>query len=630
MTDYLLGIGWLISSTLICYGLGAAIRRQTASFAQNLVVGYMAYSFILAMLIVPIQLLARSFAPLVIAVVAALAAAVGLIVMRWRELWADRPKASELLKNNYFLVIVVVALMGIYLLQTDLIWNNNNTDDGYYLVKSATLAYLADPFTTVYGTGFDNTATQFDPYQLSSIQAEMSVYIYLLGIDPVFFMRGVLNVFHYLLVAASVSWFAEVIFTSTDLKTRPSWPQYSTAILLLFAFEFRTIETWNIVAAQDLWHFNSAIWYGGSIVRVVGFLWILTPFLQSRRIGVREIATVSAISIVLISKAAAAIPLILVAGIGYLLAFALSAHRYKWRSIAILGGVLLGVGLALPGRSDIAFLIGKVMLSNVTSPVLWSSALLLLAAVWLFPTLPIRRMFVVLATSVGMMIVPEVNDIFETASAYVFVALRTQASTFYLLMILGFIGAQLLLAKYARNVFLALQVFLAAILGFGAVASTIPVYGNPIHTLRVMKEYPLLMPTDTVELSKRLETMAQGKTLDAIVPEFITLHQRRHYVASVVRTYAPHVRSISALTRFGPTSLADYPEWGLSQQAVYDRFIADPTALTHQAFAQILETYPIDVVVVPHEGYDEFAGKDGFAFVGRVGVYHIYARAGTR
>lgn len=60
MTDYLLGIGWLIFSTLICYGLGAAIRRQTASFAQNLVVGYMAYSFILAMLIVPIQLLARS------------------------------------------------------------------------------------------------------------------------------------------------------------------------------------------------------------------------------------------------------------------------------------------------------------------------------------------------------------------------------------------------------------------------------------------------------------------------------------------------------------------------------------------------------------------------------------------
>lgn len=85
---------------------------------------------------------------------------------------------------------------------------------------------------------------------------------------------------------------------------------------------------------------------------------------------------------------------------------------------------------------------------------LWSSAVLVLAAVWLFPTAVIRRMFVVLATSVGMMIVPEVNDIFETAAAYVFVALRTQTSTFYLLMILEAIGAQLLLLKYARATFL--------------------------------------------------------------------------------------------------------------------------------------------------------------------------------
>lgn len=317
MTDYLLGIGWLIFSTLICYGLGAAIRRQTASFAQNLVVGYLAYSFILAMLIVPIQLLARSFAPLVIAVVAA-----------GRRGWTDRDavagtvggssEGQRAAQKQLFLVIVVVALMGIYLLQTDLIWNNNNTDDGYYLVKSATLAYLADPFTPLYGTS-STTHLQFGPIQTSSIQAEMSVYIYLLGIDPVFFMRGVLNVFHYLLVAASVSVrrgnlhihrsenaaFLATVFGGSRFCCLPSVSHGKRGTLLrpriygTLTARYGTGEAScerRIPLDSHAFHCNR-----GELVCV-------------------GLTTVSAISVVLISKAAAAIPLILVAGIGYLLA----------------------------------------------------------------------------------------------------------------------------------------------------------------------------------------------------------------------------------------------------------------------------------------------------------------------
>ncbi|WP_255315678.1 DUF6077 domain-containing protein [Trueperella pecoris] len=623
--SYLLGGAWLVLFTAFFYGFGAAIRRQAAPFVQNLVVGYIAYSFMLAVLIVPMQFLGTSFVPVVMAVVAVFSLAVVFTLARWRSL-DRRPQATAFLRDNYFLVIVVVALMGIYALQTDLIWNNNNTDDGFYLVKSATLPYLADPFNTVYGTGFADTSTEFNSYLLSTIQAEMAVYIKLLGIDPVFFMRGVLNVFNYLLVAASISWFAKAIFDSTDVKVRSSWPQYSASILLLLAFEFRTMETWNIVAAQDLWHVNSAMWYGGTIVRVVGILWLVTPFLQSRRIGIREIGMAGVVSVVLVSKAAAAIPLIIVAGVGYLLAFALTAHRYVWRGVLGLLALLLVAGVVLPGHSEIAFLIGRVMLANVASPALWASLALVALAAIAFRTRSILRMVIVLATVLAMMITPEVNDVFESASTLDFVAMRTQTSAFYTLIIFGFVSLVLLVAAFAPRPLVPLQFTIAVALGVGAVASTIPVYGSPMRTWNLMKEYPLLMPTDTADLSKKLEMMADGQPLDAIVPEYIMLHERRHYVASVLRTYAPHVRSISALTRFGPTDAAGYPQWGLGQQSAYDKFVTDPSPASHEAFAEILAAYPIDIVVFPHDGFEQFARRDGFELVERVGVYRVYER----
>ncbi|QTG75099.1 hypothetical protein [Trueperella pecoris] len=628
MMSYVLGAFVLAVFTTLFYGFGAALRKDAGGFAANLVVGYIGHSLLVALLVVPLQLLQAPFLAVVGSVSAVMAVTVAFTVVRWQRegLWDSGPGIKRLVGESYFLFLIAFSLMVIYLLQTDLIWNNNHTDDGFYLVKSATLPYLDQPFSTIYGTGFLDTSAAFNTYHLSSIQAEMSVYIYALNIDPVFFMRGVLNFFHYLLAAASVAWFAETLATGAFLNLQRSWAQYTSAILLLLSFEFRSMDAWRLLSAQDLWQFNGAMWYGGSIVRVMGILWMITPFLNAKRIGVREIAQAMVIGVVLISKAVAAAPIIVIAGLSYLFAFIATSIRRRYiATIGLAVGVVIA-GYAVNNQPEIDALIVSNVLRNITSPLLWLSALSLLTGLIIFRTTPLRRVVLIFVGLLAFMVIPVVNDIFETASVFDFVALRAQTTVYYTLTITGAVCVGMIVARYAERRFTALHYGLAFMLGVGSVASTVPAYGNPFGTLSAMASYPFLMPSDTAALSKKLEEMSQGHNLDAIVPEWVELRHRRHYVATVVRTYAPHVRSISAITRFGSSDSPDYPEWWMAAQSTYDAFIADPTEETYHVFSQILKRYPIDVVVMPHDGFEKFKAEDNFLSVDRVGDYRIYQR----
>lgn len=626
MINYLMGAAIFVLFILLFYGFGSALRRDAADFAQNLAVGYIAHSFLIAVTVVPIQVLELTFAPalVVVSAVAVLTASYTIVVWIRHGLLATALPLRRLLAENYFLFVLAAVLFLIYLLQTDLILNNNNTDDGYYLLKVANLPYMEDPFTMTYGTGFINLDSGFNTYHLSSVQTEMAVYAYLTQIDPVIFMRGTVNIFHYFLAAASIAWFARVLGESTKRKVDSGKYQYFASILLLLSFEFRTIEDWHILAVQDLWQFNSAMWFGGAIVRVLGILWVITPFLGAARIGWKQIAQVAVIAVVLVSKAAAAAPVIVVAGIAYLAAFAFtSSARAAFGGVLLLAGVV-ATGLVLTGRPETNELIDEVFLANLPNPPVWIAVAFLALAVAVFRTRQWTRLGVIMVVVFALMAVPEVNDVFETASYVDFVALRTQATGYYTLLIAGFVAMGLFVA--GRRVFVPLQCAVAAVLALGSVASTVPVYGNPLVTYAFMADNPRLIPAETAELSERLEEMADGKFLDALTPEWVEMKTRRHYVASIVRVYAPHVHSISALTRFGTTWQSDYYGWGLNEQSAYDTFIRTPSEEAYRNLEAVLEAYPVDVLVIPGDSFEAYKDRGAFELVDQVGRYFIYRR----
>ncbi|OFS67082.1 MULTISPECIES: hypothetical protein [Trueperella] len=626
MIDHLMGAGIFALFVFLFYGFGSALRKDASTFAENLVVGYIAHSFLIAFAVIPIQIFELSFTPALVAVSAVGVATASYTAVAWvrHGLVATALPLRRWLAENYFLFVLAAALFAIYLLQTDLILNNNNTDDGYYLLKVAGIAQAEDPFNMIYGTGFVNLAPGFNPYHLSSVQTEMGVYAYLTGIDPVVFMRATLNTFHYLLAAASIAWFARELGRSLGKPPREGLYQYAASILLLFAFEYRTIEDWHILAAQDLWQFNSAMWFGGSIVRVMGILWIITPFLSARRIGWRQIAQVAVICVALVSKAAAALPVILVAGVGYLVAYAFTSTRRAAFGGVVLIGFFAGAGVTLAGAPATNGYVSEVFIANLTNPLVWLAAAAVIAGVVLFRTREWLRVGIVLVVVFVMMAVPEVNDVFEVVAMSDFVALRAQTTAYYTLLIAGFVALVLALARVRRQA--VLQLGVAAVLGLGAVASTVPVYGNPIGTYRFMAANPHLIPKETAQLSERLEDMAAGEPLDVLAPEWVELKHRRHYLASILRVYAPHVHSLSVLTRFGTTWHSDYYHWDLVDQSAYDYFISSPGDEAYANLQAVLDTYPVQVIVIPGDSFEPYAENAGFELVDQVGEYLIYRR----
>ena len=55
MSNYVLGFLWLFVMIFFIYGLGAAITKEDTFMPDRLIVGYIGYSFIIALFGIPIQ-----------------------------------------------------------------------------------------------------------------------------------------------------------------------------------------------------------------------------------------------------------------------------------------------------------------------------------------------------------------------------------------------------------------------------------------------------------------------------------------------------------------------------------------------------------------------------------------------
>ncbi|VEI12911.1 DUF6077 domain-containing protein [Trueperella bialowiezensis] len=624
---YVLGAILIALFTVLFYAFGSALRRDASDVSGNFLIGYIAHSFLVAVFVIPMQLLRLSFTPVVIAVVGVAFLTIAASIIGWyrHRLWRTAPSLITAVKDHYFLVLIALALFLIFLLQTHIIWNNNHTDDGYYLLSVSNMPYEDDPYNVIFGTGFTAANTGLNTYHLSSIQSEMAVYTYLFRLDPLIAMRGFLNIFHYFIAAVTVAVFGRQM--AKQLNVPSTHVQYMASALLILSFAYPTIENWNLLRAQDLWQFNTAMWYGGTLVRVVGILWLVSLYLSARKIDFRVVAQVGVISVVLISKAVAVLPIIVLTVIAYLLAFFATSGSRPWLRASAFIVILIGVGIALADRPELSEVSAHLGVVNRTSPLLWISAVFVTLAVFVLRKLEITRFAIILITLFALIHVPELNDIFENASMISFVASRAQTACYYALIIAGFVSLSLLLFVYARQSYVLVQFVLAAAIGASSVASTVPVNGNPVSTLSYMADNPRIMPEDTVQLSKRLEEMSGGEPLNVMTPEWVEIKHRRHYVATIVRVYAPHVRSISAIPRFGSGTDPDFASYGLDQQAAYDNVIRNPSEYQFDVLErEVLDEYPIDVVVLPGDSFDEYVAGSEFELTERIGVYSIYVR----
>lgn len=630
MLDYLIGFLFFFLSIVFFYLLGSSLRKKTESFSLSFLIGYISYSFLIALFLIPVQIFRFSWnLAFVITIIIFLLACVFIVYSIIKQkISFTKNTILEKIKNNYFLFVISFALVFVFLLQFDLIWINNHLDDGYYLVKIATLPYLENPFTTTYATGLPAAATAFDSYALSSYELEHSIYLYLLHMDPVIYCRIFLNMFNYFLAASTISAFAERVFSGKKYFNKNMF-QFFGMILLFFSFEYLYMQTKGLFTVQDAWQFSSAMWFGSSIPRVLGIMWIILLFVNIKEISWKQILGAGIISVVLISKSSIALPTEIITGVAFLIAYALTSEKKNIKFGVLLITLLIVLGVALPDSPMRNDLILSIFQSDFKSFLFIGCLLLaILGSVLFFGNKIVRRTMLTLFLSYLLIAVPEINDTFECVSMYDFVARRYQTTLIYTTVIIAFIFLIVICLKYLKPLQKVLIPVSFLLLLSGAVLTTIPVYGNPFNTLKIMKNNPKIIPESTVELSKELERLAmENGELNVLCPDWVNVDNHRHALSVMLRTYAPDVNIVTALTRYSSVSKDnDFYGFNAEDQGAYTLFVSNPNDTNYYNLDAVLNKYPINCLVIPTQDFEQYAKSTGYQFVSKTNMYSIYLK----
>lgn len=550
MWDYISGFIFLIWMIIICYLFGYSIRKEQ-HFTKNLLAGYIGYSFIMAIGLIVIELLDL---PWKIALTYFFILVLGIVLFIVQSFIKNKLRITikdfkHFIKENYFLFIIVLILLFISFISFNVYWLNNHLDDGYYLSKIVKMPYLDTPYSYNYSVNCNTTPSL--SYKINTGELEASIYVYLLNTNVFVFCRLFLNFFNYLLLCSTISAFADIVCKDLNLKSnRYKYIQYFVCIIIFFATNMDTVYQIGFMHLIDHWQFVTAMYLGSSIPRTMGFLWLLIMFVGNEKITLQDLIKLFIVSVVLMSKSSIALPIIVLTSFVLYLVINLKLDK-KIFFVIILLILYLAAGFVLPNREDIQGGINDLFMQNVkTLPFIVSSIVLI--ASFTFRKKLINRVNVILIIILGLMLIPEVNDVFENFSVYNFVANRMFTTLMYTLYItaftyVAFVFINLVKKKMIKPVFMALTCFITL-----CSCLTYTVRGISVKNgLKTIIRNNKIVPNSTLELGSELDEISQKYgTLKILSPEFVVVDNVYHPLATILTTVSDNTVSYSAIPRY--------------------------------------------------------------------------------
>ena len=618
MYDYCISAIFFSLLITFFYCLGSVIVSEENSLPYRFICGYLFYSFIIAIGGIVIQLLNLSWYLFFWYTILIIIALLIFILYRSKK---EKIKIfligiKEFLKKYWFLFIISGILIVISLAYSEWIWLNNCLDDGFYLNKIATLPYIENPFITNASTGLVEIQNGFNSYIVNTGELEMSVYVFLLQVTPTVFTRIFLSGFNYFLFACCIYAFAEKIIKSTNIKCSEYTIQYIVSIILLFSFSWNFMVVKEILVVQDSWQFNTAMYYASSIVRTMGILIILVHFIENNKIRICDILLVVLISIVLVSKSTIALPIIFVTCIAYLIVNFLLDDKY-WKKIStIIILVLIGIiGLMIGGNDYIDELVRNLFLQNLKS-YLVIGCLVVIILSFSFRSQVINKVNVIMLVVIFLMESPIINNLFEKISVYDFVAARASTTYIYTFVIIAMIYVYLFINKfkYSKKLIVPIYLVVTIMLSVVSLYSYNSCNGKLLTSYKIMYNNRKIIPDSTIMLGKKLSDLAEDadEEINMIMPEGVLVDGHLHSVAIIIRSFAPEIKSISAIGRFKVSEGNDFSSFTSDDQAKLDAFITNPTEENKQNLKILLEEYPINCIVLPTAEDNEYLYEIGF------------------
>ncbi len=619
----MIGIVFLLIYILYMYFIGGAATNKQGSYPYQFIVGYLIYSFVLGLGGMFIQILNLPwalFAIYMVIVLFGLAILAVIKCMREGIQILDPTRILDFVRDQWFIVVVAIFLTIISRSNLLWLWGNNASDDGYYISLVGSLPY--SDFYTNPSTGIPMGLKGIGPYIINTIYTEYSVFALITQIQPTAFCRIYMAFFNYFMFGTCIASFAKFVLKQVYGEVKESVCQFAVGILLLFGIGMTYLDTHNILNVYDTWQFNTAMYYGSSIVRCMSIFFITLPFLDKDEITIPDVMKVAAIAVVLMTKSTIALPLVIVIPVAYILSFWLVSSNMLHKVFAAVTVLLYFAAGIVVGNHDTIhqFFISYFTLNR--SSILLLPCIVLFASSFIYRNKYIIRLNVMMLIMMVLMVVGPFDNIFETASVLKFVAARAFTTWAYTFIIMNFVY---LMVAF----FYIVRVDILRKSAFGGVAALFAVqvlvsYNSSVESFfnkqKIVSQNPSAVPETTITLGEVLEQRYQetGAQNVALCIEGTEPNGYLHYPSTLLRAFSPHTVSLSATHRFGNQESGQYASFTADDQNNYNYFLGNPTDDTYNVIFPVMDTCKVNTVITNSEvglngyEYSTFLQRSGF------------------
>lgn len=222
----------------------------------------------------------------------------------------NKKSIIEWLKNNWVCLVFVIVFM-FFSLSNVMALYQLNYDDTYYISKIVNSIGTPALQNENFYNGMLVNQSDIDLGRiLNTYEISYGFWASLFHIKVSFFCRLVMNLHNYII-------FVIVIKNLASLFLKENKCQYVILPFFIFLISSGYLMEANQnyhIRIYDLWQFQTAMWYGGSIVRTltipVMFLYALPLLLD--KIRIKPFLTITAVSITMLSFSSVALPMVVV------------------------------------------------------------------------------------------------------------------------------------------------------------------------------------------------------------------------------------------------------------------------------------------------------------------------------
>lgn len=565
--NWLMTILFLVFMVTLYYVTGTVALqflkgKQRINFSHKIIAGFIGISFLQWCVGFPAQLFHVSwgvyFWILVLVYVAFVVLCAWVLSNGFKQWHIDlNPKKimQQIVAHvqSYWFIYVLVIIFSFFSMTSQLPYFEMNYDDHYYIGRivqeiGANQLAIENYFTgSIQGIGFDRILTTYE--------IGYGFWAEIFSITPSFFARGTMVVMNYYLVFLSFH-----MLSGLFIKKK-HYVQYGLIIITILVIPAGYLWVNKQTMMYDGWQFNTAVWYGSSIVRMVLLpilLVLSTQFLKYKKMTILALLMITC---TMIGFSAIAIPIVVGFVMSYLFVLLIQQviMNKSWK-LKLLCGMTLLIGIvgvyAVANLNIEHSFFEKVQQAVIifqednTTRLTGSSIFLPSATLALLSITTIKKKYrlqglAMIAMSVVIFIPPAIHILSLSSMGYFFVIARTFTAIQVILLIMSgsFIVGVMERTKYIVPIVVSATLIAIVCFQLNHLESykTITFMGSGIsksgYSVSRLVNNPTMIPKIYNDLAEYFETNQEQERYSIITPQIVEYESGKlHLNAGMIMT----------------------------------------------------------------------------------------------